>query len=218
MTSSHEPGLADTRAHWDRFYGERERRWSGRANPVLVEVAAALPPRRALDLGCGEGSDAVWLAERGWSVTAVDVSATALRRAGARAAATGLGDRIDWQQHDLAVTFPDGAFELVSAQYLHSPLAFPRAAVLRAAAGAVAPGGLLLVVGHAAAPPWAEHAGHDHQFDSPDEVLRLLELPTGQWRTDRAEVSAREAAGPDGRTGTLLDSVVALTRRTQADA
>ena len=73
--------MNDTQTHWEEHYGERERVWSGRVNARLAEVAAELPPGRALDLGCGEGADAVWLAERGWDVVAVDISETALGRA-----------------------------------------------------------------------------------------------------------------------------------------
>lgn len=165
-------------------------------------------------MGCGEGGDAIWLAEQGWRVTAADVSATVLERAAKRAAMAGVGDRIDWQRHDLAHTFPGGTFDLVSVQYLHSPVEFPRDEVLRAAARAVAPGGLLLVVGHAAPPPWAWNHDHDDEppFPTPAEVLAALEPVPGEWRTDRAEVTGREATGPDGRAATVTDAVVAITR------
>ena len=110
---------------WEDHYRRRERVWSGRANPVLVDVVGSLPPGTALDLGCGEGGDAIWLARQGWRVSAVDVSATALRRAAAYAATAGVADRIDFQQHDLARTFPAGAFNLVPTQYLQSPVELP---------------------------------------------------------------------------------------------
>src|SRR5690606_32885701 len=95
----------------------------------------------ALDLGCGQGDDAIWLARRGWRVTAVDVSATVLERAAGRAAAAGVEDAITWRRMDLAQTFPDGEFDLVASCYLHSPVDLPRSAILQAAAAAVAPGG-----------------------------------------------------------------------------
>src|SRR3712207_6794823 len=134
---------------WEGHYRRRERVWSGRPNPVLVAVVGGLRPGTALDLGCGEGGDAIWLARHGWRVTAVDVSATALDRAAADAAIAGVADNIDFLRHDLSLTFPPGAFDLVSAQYLHSPVEFRRASVLQKAAGAVTPGGLLLIVDHA---------------------------------------------------------------------
>jgi len=169
-------GAARAGRFWEEHYGRQERVWSGRPNPVLVDVIGGLRQGTALDLGCGEGGDAIWLARRGWRVTAVDLSATALDRASEDATAAGVADRIDFRQHDLALDFPSGAFDLVSAQYLHSPVAFPREEVLRAATRAVAPGGLLLVVGHAGFPPWA---GHDHDvevhFPTPREVLDGLD-------------------------------------------
>lgn len=198
---------------WEDFYGRTEKVWSGRPNPRLVEVAGPLPAGTALDLGCGEGGDAIWLARQGWRVTAVDVSPTVLARAAAQAVAAGVDGRIDWQRHDLAHSFPAGTFDLVSAQYLHSPVDFPRRQVLRAGARAVAPGGLLLVVGHAGFPPWA---AHDHDpptdFPTPAEVLAALDLPEGAWRTELLASPERTATGPDGQTATLNDSVLALRR------
>jgi SAM-dependent methyltransferase len=178
--------------------------WSGRPNPVLVDVAGSLRPGTALDLGCGEGGDAIWLALQGWRVTAVDVSATALDRAAADAATAGVADRIDFRQHDLALTFPSGAFDLVSAQYLHSPIEFPRVHVLREAARAVMPGGLLLIVDHATVGPgsWAD----------PEETLAPLDLSPNEWHTERLQAREREATGPNGQRATVTDNVIAVRR------
>jgi methylase of polypeptide subunit release factors len=99
--------------------------WSGRANATLVDVVQDLPPGTALDLGCGEGGDAVWLALRGWQVTAVDVSPTALRRAGEHAAQAGVADRVTTERHELGRSFPDGTYDLVCAAFLHSPVELP---------------------------------------------------------------------------------------------
>src|SRR5690625_2504728 len=89
----------EPRAFWEQFYGEKDRTWSGRVNPRLVEEAGELTPGRALDLGCGEGADAVWLAERGWQVVAVDISATALQRARDLADDRNVGSRIRLERH-----------------------------------------------------------------------------------------------------------------------
>src|SRR3712207_2787200 len=123
--AEHREGRGDVEAErfWEDRYRRRGRVWSGRPNPVLVDVVGSLRPGTALDLGCGEGGDAIWLARQGWRVTAIDISTTALDRAAADAATAGVADRIDFRQHDLALTFPSGAFDLVSAQYLHSPIA-----------------------------------------------------------------------------------------------
>ena len=199
--------------HWERHYGQRERVWSGRVNAQLASIAEALPAGRALDLGCGEGGDAVWLAEHGWDVTAVDVSETALGRAHEEASRRGVADRIAVQRCDLSDGFPTGTYDLVSAQFLHSPVRLERPRILRDAADAVAPGGHLVIVDHAAMPPWATKAQHDHQFDTADEVLAQLDLPAAQWDRVRVETVDREATGPDGRTVTIGDSVLVLRRR-----
>jgi SAM-dependent methyltransferase len=124
MTSHrHEHDDRSTARYWDDFYAEKDAVWSGKPNDLLVRYAADLSPGTALDLGCGEGGDALWLADRGWQVTAVDVSEVALRRGAAHAADAGVESRITWQRHDLAESFPDGTFDLVSAQFLHSPVA-----------------------------------------------------------------------------------------------
>lgn len=205
-----------TEEFWEGHYRRRERVWSGKANPVLVDVAGRLRPGTALDLGCGEGGDAIWLARRGWSVTAVDVSATALERAAADAATAGVAGLIDFQRHDLAHTFPSGAFDLVSAQYLHSPVEFPRERVLRAAAGAVARGGLLLIVGHGSVrPPWAWNHEPHTPFPTPEEVLGSLDLSPGLWRTEVMCSPEREATGPNGVRVTVTDDVIQVRRSTQ---
>ena len=202
----------ETEQFWEGHYRGNGRVWSGRANPVLVDVAGSLRPGTALDLGCGEGGDAVWLAQQGWRVTAVDVSATALDRAATLAAEAGVDASIDFQQHDLARTFPEGAFDLVSAQYLHSPIEFPRDRVLRMAARAVASNGLLLIVGHASVAPWScNHKPHTH-FPTPEEVLAVLDLSPGQWRTERLGTPERLGTGPNGESATVTDNVVAVRR------
>ena len=199
--------------YWEAHYGERERIWSGRVNVQLAKVVADLPPGRALDLGCGVGGDAVWLAERGWHVTAVDVSETALARAKAEAKTRGMLDRIDFQRHDLSDSFPDGSFDLASAQFLHSTVRLERTDVLRNAASAIAPGGMLVIVDHAAAPPFAKKIPHDHPFPSPEEVLAELDLPAAEWDRDRVEVVDRDGTDPDGQPFTWRDNLMVLRRR-----
>lgn len=204
--------LQDAREFWEQFYAENEQVWSGRANARLVEVASGLSPGRALDLGCGEGGDALWLAEHGWGVLAVDVSEAALQRSREAAVEQNTMSHIDFERHDLSDSFPDGHFDLVSAQFLHSTARLDREVVLRRAADAVAVGGTLLIVDHAAAPPWAGEHARDHVFPTVDGVLAALQLDDARWTRLRAEHAEREGVGPDGQTVTLGDNVFVLRR------
>ncbi|MDR6434933.1 SAM-dependent methyltransferase [Paenarthrobacter nicotinovorans] len=193
---------------WDGMYKERTKVWSGNPNPQLVAEARDLKPGKALDLGCGEGADAIWLAEQGWTVTALDVSAVALERAAAHAAGTSHADRITWQQQDLAEWTPNAEFDLVSAQFLHSPLLPWRESVTMAAA-AVAPGGTLLVVGHHphGLPSWSHH--HDSgMFFTPEQLAGALRLDRDPWFVNVLTDRKRSVTGPDGESGTTLDTVL----------
>ncbi|MGA6165199.1 SAM-dependent methyltransferase [Amycolatopsis magusensis] len=195
--------MSEAAEFWEEFYGEREV-WSGKPNALLVREVADLRPGTALDLGCGEGGDAIWLASAGWRVTAADVSETALKRAAAHAAEAGVADRIDWQRHDFTLSFPDGEFDLVSAAFLHSPVAGDgeRNRILgQAARDAVAPGGVLLIVGHA-----GEHPEHG-PLPTTAEVLDSLALGP-QWTVEADEVVPR----PESKAGTGLDNLLRLRR------
>lgn len=208
--TAHAPATDDPTEFWENRYGEKDAIWSGRANWMLVHTVGDLRPGRALDLGCGEGGDAIWLAERGWTVTGVDISPTAVARATRAAADRGLAAL--FRTVDLETWHTDEAFDLVTACFLQSPLAFGREEVLRRAAGLVAPGGHLLSVAHAAAPPWSGMA-HDPTmvFPTPDGDLAALALGEG-WQVLIAEVRSRPATGPDGQEATLDDSVLLVRR------
>ncbi|MEV7724128.1 class I SAM-dependent methyltransferase [Streptomyces sp. NPDC087917] len=211
----HDHGSAPTgevgQEFWDGRYRESDRIWSGEANAALVREASDLEPGRALDLGCGEGGDSVWLARRGWRVTATDISEVALERTAEHAAGAGVGDLVECEHHDLTATFPRGEFDLVSACFLHSYGDFPRDRILRTAASAVAPGGVLLVVGHGGWAPWQEDRPQAH-FPTPDEVLAQLELPEGTWEVLLAEEHERVQNMPDGTPGTRTDNALKVRR------
>ncbi|SDH96360.1 Methyltransferase domain-containing protein [Sinosporangium album] len=198
---------------WDTRYRESERIWSGNPNKALVREVSDVEPGTALDLGCGEGADAVWLARRGWSVTATDVSQVALDRAAGHAAEENVGDRIDWQWHDLAVSFPEGAFDLVSTHFLHSHGEMPRERILRTAAGAVSPGGTLLIVGHSGRPTWEVPPDFDVELPASKDVLAALELAPGEWEVQVCEEHERPHPAPDGSPGMWVDAVVKVRRR-----
>jgi SAM-dependent methyltransferase len=139
--------MTNSPAEWDERYASTAQMFSGRPNGALVTEVSGLQPGRALDIGCGEGADAVWLAGRGWHVTALDVSRVALDRAALRAHDAGV--HVEWVQSGIEdATLPQGAFDLVSAQYA-ALLRTPGNDAERALLEAVAPGGTLLFVHHA---------------------------------------------------------------------
>lgn len=213
MTETTPPDTTTAEEFWETRYQASDRLFSGKPNAALIREAAELPPGRALELGCGEGADAIWLAQRGWRVTATDISPTALRRAATHAASAGVADRIDWQHHDLAHSFPSGSYDLVSAHFLHSPVDMPRDHILRTAAAAVAPGGTLLVVGHAGWPSWEPDPDPTIHFPTPDDVLTDLALPMDRWEIVTAETYEREAPSPTGEPGSRRDNTVRLRCR-----
>jgi SAM-dependent methyltransferase len=202
-------------AFWDERYRSSDALWSGEPNRQLVAEVLPLPPGRALDVGCGEGADAVWLARQGWRVTAVDISGTALERARRHADDAGreVADRIEWVRHDVT-TFEPGSrrFDLMSSQFVHLPGA-PRDTVHLRLAGAVAEGGVLLIVTHdptdlatsVGRPPFPDF------FATAGEVARAL--PIEEWEILVAEARPRTAVDADGRDVTIHDAVMEARRR-----
>ncbi|KAA1399389.1 class I SAM-dependent methyltransferase [Aeromicrobium ginsengisoli] len=190
-------------ADWDAMYAERGSIWSGEPNAQLVAEVTTMTPGTALDVGCGEGADAVWLAQRGWDVTAVDLSGVALERARGHASAAGV--EIAFERADLvAAPPPPGGYDLVSAQFFHLPDP-PRSQAYRGLGAAVAPGGHLLVVGHYP----SAHIGKDHpeRLFTIDEVVALFP----GWQVVTAEIRERTAMH-HGELSDLVDGVVLLRR------
>ena len=196
---------------WEEHYRSREAREPGEPNAVLAQFGADLSSGAALDLGCSQGDDAIWLARRGWRVVAVDVSQTALERAARTAASAGVAERVKFEQHDLSRSFPAGEFDLVSALFLQSPVDFSRARVLRQAAQAVAVGGTLLLTEHASVAPWS-WSRPDTVFPSPQDWLAELELHPDEWKHEFVGRPQRRASGPDGQSAFVEDNVLMLKR------
>jgi SAM-dependent methyltransferase len=200
-------------ASWDERYRVSSHIWSGRPNPQLVAEIAEARPGRALDVGCGEGADAVWLARRGWDVVATDISGVALDRADrhARDAGPAVAARIEWRHVDLLAHPPEpDAFDLVSAQFMQLPPE-PRGRLFGALAACVRHGGTLLVVGHH---PSDLSAGVDRppvpeRFYASDEVARLLD---DTWTVVVNEARPRTTTTPDGVETTIHDAVLRATR------
>ena len=211
---AHGAGQVSGAGYWDERYRSARRVWSGSPNPQLVTEVAGLPPGRALDVGCGEGADAIWLAHRGWTVAAADISGVALERAAGHARDTdpAAAARIQWRQEDLLTQPPrPRGFDLVSAQYMHLPPE-PRTRLFTALAAAVRDGGMLLIVGHhpsdlATGVPRPPMTG---LLYTPDEIAGLLD---GSWAISACEARPHPARTPDGADVTIHDTVLAATRR-----
>lgn len=187
--------------------------WSGRPNYSLSTIVQDMAPGRALDLGCGEGADVIWLAERGWDATGIDISTTAVSRGREIAAQRSLTNA-HFVVGDLSEVLLDGPFDLVTASFLHSPVALTRAAILRRAAAAVSAGGHLLVTSHAAAPPWSPAPNHSHhQFLTPQQEISELSLDPAEWSVVLAETRQRPATGPAGQSAELDDAVILWQRK-----
>lgn len=215
----------DAAAAWDERYRSKARIWSGKPNPQLVREAGGQKPGKALDLGCGEGADAIWLAQQGWTVTAVDVSAVALERArahekaelareGVHASDGAIGGRISWELADLEHWEAGRDFNLVTSQFLHSEHLNWRGP-LRSAAAAVKPAGTLLIVGHHPdrLPPWGnDHHRHRAMFYTAQELEQELGLTGPDWQLEVATTRERPVTGPDGQEAVIGDVVVRATR------
>lgn len=211
---------------WDERYGSKAQVWSGKPNHQLVREGGGLRPGKALDVGCGEGADAIWLAQQGWTVTAVDVSAVALERAATHEKAAldresvhaeGAGvipSRIHWEQCDLDEWQPAETYDLVSSQFLHGPQLVWQGP-LRMAAAAVKPGGTLLIVGHHPdqLPPWGNHTAHE-MFYTPAQLVQELGIESPGWQVEVNTTRERAITGPDGQEAVIGDTVLRATRLT----
>lgn len=193
---------------WDERYAERELLWSATPNRFLVSEVEGLRPGRALDLACGEGRNAIWLAERGWRVTAVDFSRVAIERAGRLAAERGV--EVDFLCADLlAYEPPVRTFDLVAVFYLQLP-ADELSPVLARAAEAVAAGGTLLVVGHDLVNLTEGYGGPKDPavLFTPDDVVRAA----SGLAVERAERVRRPVELEDGTAVEAIDALVRLRR------
>ncbi|WP_329310059.1 class I SAM-dependent methyltransferase [Streptomyces sp. NBC_01262] len=195
-------------AGWDERYRGSGLVWAAEPNRFVEQELAGLPAGRAVDLAAGEGRNAVWLAERGWEVDAVDFSAVALAKAERMAAER--GTRVRTVRSDLtAWSGPEAVYDLALIAYLHLP--WPLVArVLRQAASAVRAGGTLLLVGHDASNP-----AHGHGGPQDPDVLYTAEQVAAEWkpyaRILRAEAVIRPVESADGRHA-AIDALVRAER------
>ncbi|MDQ3155261.1 MAG: class I SAM-dependent methyltransferase [Actinomycetota bacterium] len=196
---------------WQARYQQSQRIWSGAPNPQLAAEASGLGPGKAIDVGCGEGADAIWLANRGWMVTAVDFAQAALDKGEAEAQRQGLSDNIAWICEDLASWQPPREYTLASAQFFHLEPTL-RDAALRHLAASVVTGGTLLVVGHNRQ-DLKTHTGHERHadvlFDAGD-IESLLDHD--EWKIVLSEARERVITDDEGKPFIYIDSVMRAVR------
>ncbi len=197
---------------WDERYAATDRIWSGRVNPVLAAEAASLTPGRALDVGSGEGGDAIWLARQGWEVVGLEFSRVARERAALHAERAGVADRTAWRDADVRA-WESGAerWDLVTSHFFHQPdQRLPD--VVRRLADAVAPGGTLLVVGHHPADlaTGARHGDPTWLFTAED-LVPALDLDV--FALEAVDARTRTGPHPDGGTAVWTDAVLRARRR-----
>jgi 2-polyprenyl-3-methyl-5-hydroxy-6-metoxy-1,4-benzoquinol methylase len=195
---------------WDRRYSSEEQIWSGGPNAQLVAEVSGLTPGTALDVGCGEGGDVIWLSRQGWRVTGADFSASGLARAARNADQAGVGDRIDWWQVDARTFTADGrSYDLVTTHFLHPPDG-GMVDVTRRLSEAVARGGHLLVVGHAPSELFNHSTvSRGNAMFHPEDLLPAL---SGSFEVLVAEERPRSVAH-DGKTLDIVDATLLAQRQ-----
>jgi len=202
------------KGYWEDQWGTAApaRRTELPVNPYLIAETAHLPIGTALDAGCGTGTEALWLAERGWNVTGADISTIALTEAERRTAATDVHAQVDWVETDVSRWEPGQTWDLVVTNYAHAQIG--QLALYRRISSWVAPGGTLLIVGHLPGRDHDVHRGHDHPDGATatlDGITNLFSLP--EWRVDSAYEHDRTVY-PGGSPLLLRDVVVRARRLT----
>ncbi|MCZ4552188.1 class I SAM-dependent methyltransferase [Gordonia rubripertincta] len=205
--------------YWDNIWqGDRAVSMAaGEPNPHLVREIADLTPGTALEAGCGTGTEAFWLASRGWQVTAADIAADALARASERAAASEVSGQVQWVEADLSTWVPNGQFDLVTTHYAHP--AMPQLEFYDRIASWVAAGGTLFIVGHLHHDNHGAAGEHGHGHEHPPAEASAAaasitaRLDPTVWEVATASESHRTMTGPDGRETPIHDVVVKAIRR-----
>jgi len=197
---------------WENHYAKMEKPSSGRPSAVMTRFVEERTAGHALDLGCARGDDAIWLAKRGWRVKGVDIAEAAVQAARLAARKADTEPQITFERHDLTKTFPEGSYDLATAMFLYTPEESDRAKILRKAAAAISPGGLLLIAAHGSRAPWS-WAAPDTIYPTAQDELNDLALDPEHWHQLFVGPIERKATGPDGQQAMVIDNVVAVERR-----
>lgn len=205
-------------AEWDARYTKHELVWGAGPNRSVAEELAELPAGQALDVACGEGRNAIWLASRGWQAVGVDFSTTGLQRATRLAAEAGVADRTEFLRGDvIGDPLPQGSFDAIVVAYLQVP-ADQRRRALRFAAEGLAPGGTLLVVAHDSANLAEGYGGPQDPavlYTPSDVVADLHDLSC--LSVEKDERVLRQVETPDGER-TAIDVLVRVRRALEGSA
>lgn len=203
---------------WETKYAMNGQVWSGLPNQALTIALQDIPPGYALDVGCGEGADALWLAERGWTVDGIDLSPTAIDHARSHADKKG-ASRASFEAANFMTWVAAGRkkYDLVVACFLHAPDQASRLRMLNHAAQQVAPNGRFMVVSHAGSHPKALRRNAGNEQASPESERAALGLSDSEWHTEIARIQSRGVSGPEGIRVRLEDSVVLVRRKSDSN-
>lgn len=198
---------------WDEKYGKAGRVWSGSPNPHLVSTIASLSAGRALDVGAGEGADAIWLAKKEWTVIAVDISGVALERGRSAASDCGaaVSSRITWKKCDiLSEPLPPGPFDLVALHFMHLKEE-ERKPLFERSFAVVAPGGTLMIVAHHPSDleTTVMRPKIPELFYTADEITAMLDE---SWTVLVCDKRPRNGKDADGNVVTIHDTVLIARR------
>lgn len=202
------------KAYWEEHWAQRPAGGMLAPNPYTVEATRGLTPGTALDVGCGTGTEAVWLAERGWFVAGLDISAGVLATAREFGALANVEERVQWIEADASTWEPEQQFDLVTTHYAHAPI--PQLEFYARIATWVAPGGTLVLVGHLHGHDGG-HEGHDgghsHGHDGGGHPESSHHHSAGHEHSDsHAHTAAEELDPPEEATVTLQQMEAVLDR------